>query len=462
MKVRTLTLVAAVAVLLAACAALLDATPPDVSLSVRANDIVKVGDTITVTALDGQSGIASVAVDFDGANLLLRTIPEGERDQQAVTFEVTVERDLVLGEVYVLEVEVVNGVGLSRELTVPLVAGAAGDVAAPIAAGPVVQWVSPAPGSSVPGVIELTGRATATAGLDTVSFIIENESGAVPVAAVDAGGGLFTYTWIASDWPAGDYTITFAARDAEGVSRDVKVKLVVQNSPDGAPSLAFRAPSPTPGQRVAGFVSFEVAFDAPRGFASAEVLLVAADLGANQVPFTLEVVEGMGVLRGRFLSLELEEGEYILVATVVDATGDSAIAELVFEIRAPYVITNPVDEQQVGLGAVPFARQIVAIAVGVNGTVRDRENLSDLTVTSADVFINGEFLANAVVDDSASDNRIVIYGWDTAVDVVGVHDAAASGDRVITVRIQYSYVDDQGETVNGSRFTPGVLVDFQP
>jgi len=454
MKVRTLTLVAAVAVLLTACAALLDATPPDVSLSVRTNDIVKVGDTITVTALDGQSGIASIAVDFDGANLLLQTIPEGERDQQAVTFDVTVERDLVLGEVYLLEVEVVNGVGLRRELTVPLVAGAAGDVAAPVAAGPVVQWVSPAPGSSVPGVIELTGRATATAGLDTVRFIIENESGAVPVTAVDAGGGLFTYTWIASDWPAGDYTITFAARDAEGISRDVKVKLVVENVLDGAPSLAFVAPSPTPGQRVAGFVSFGVAFDAPRGFASAEVLLAADGLGGNLVP--IEVDEGAGVLTGRFLTLELEEGEYTLTATVVDATGDSATAELTFEVKPPYAITNPVDEQQVGLGAA-LPRQVVAIAVGVNGTVRD-----DLTVTGATVYLNGLLLASAVVDDTASDNRIVVYGWDTAVDVVGVHDAAASGDRIITVLVEYSYLDDEGATVAGSRFTPGVLVDFQP
>lgn len=437
-------------VLLAACASVIDTTAPEVAISVRASDVVRSGDSVRVSVRDAESGIASVSIDFDGANLLFETFEADARPQQAVAFDVTIGKQLVLGETYRLDVTVVNGFGLTTERTVALVAAAADEAAAPVQTGPQLRWIAPAPGSPVPGVVELSARVVSTGTVASATFSIANEAGSVDVDAVDAGGGVYTYSWSARDFPAGDYVVTFAVRDADGAMGEVQVKLIVAQGPDAGPSVVFVAPSPTPGQRVAGLIDIGVAFDAPRGFASASLELVAEGLGGNSVDFTPDEAEGR--LSARFNTLRVEPGDYALVATVRDETGDAATATLSFTVLSPFVITNPLEGSSVGLGE---DRQRVSIVVGANGTIDDF-----VTITSADVFIDGEPLGTASIQDSG-DNQIAVYSWDTVVTVVGVHDADASGDRVITVEVSYSYDAGDG-VVSSSRFTPGVLVDFQP
>jgi len=439
-----------IVIALAGCASIVDSSPPEIAVSVRDADVIRTGDTITVSVVDAQSGIATVAVDFDGANLLLETVASADRSRDALTFSVPISKALVVGETYRLDVKVVNGFGLRSERSITLVAAAADEAAAPVQTGPSVSWLSPAPGSTVPGVVELTARASSAVGIAAATFAIANDGGAVIADATAVGGGVYAFSWNARDYPAGEYVVTFSARDADGVTRDVQVKLIVGQSPDADPSLAFVAPSPAPGQRIAGLIDVGVAFDAPRGFGSVSLALAVDGLGSNSV--AIEVDEVAGSFTARLNTLRLEPGDYTLLATVRDETGATATSTLGFTVLTPFGITSPSEGTSVGDGV---DRQRVSIVVGANGTIDDFVQL-----TSAVIFVDGAELGTATIR-SAGDNQIAVYSWDTAVSVASVHDAAASGDRIITVLVGYTYDDGEGP-VSSSRFTPGVLLNFQP
>jgi hypothetical protein len=102
---------------------------------------------------------------------------------------------------------------------------------------------------------------------------------------------------------------------------------------------------------------------------------------------------------------------------------------------------------------VGAGRQIVAVTIGVNGTILD-----DYDVTSFDLFINGGlYAAGIAVNDDATSSRLAVFEWDTLVAGPG-HDPSFSGDRMLTARV--TFVDPETGAVR-REFTPGVLVNYQ-
>jgi len=216
--------------------------------------------------------------------------------------------------------------------------------------------------------------------------------------------------------------------------------------------------SPTPNQRTAGLVTIEVDLEAEEGIKRAEVY-VDGDGGSGSVrvarwdddptaaPVTREA------LSASVSTFDFENGVYTLRVVLEDRTGNVIEHMLGVEFLTPFLITNPTDGDSVGKGS-PL-RQIVAVTIGVNGTIMD-----DYDVTSVDVYINGTLYAAAIpVDDDATSTRLIVYPWDTDDPGLGGHPTNLTGDRVITARV---YFIDPATNVVRNEFTPGVIVDFQP
>lgn len=228
---------------------------------------------------------------------------------------------------------------------------------------------------------------------------------------------------------------------------------VTAPDPSPLPDLAFLAPAP--GKRTAGLLEILLDLDAPRGILRADLYL-ASDIGAVRLERLDVDQDAAPVVRGTLSTVistfDVEAGPYTLRGVLEDREGNVVEQEIGVVFLTPFVITTPTEGEGVGSGN---GRQIVALTVGVNGTIRD-----DYDVTSVDIFVNGRLhVAGVPVDDDATSTRLVVYPWDTAVTVTPGHDAEVSGDRVLTARV--SFVDP----VDGaprSEFTPGVLVDYQP
>lgn len=224
--------------------------------------------------------------------------------------------------------------------------------------------------------------------------------------------------------------------------------------PEGAQALRVAFLSPTPNERTAGYVDVVADLEAPAGIRRAE-LFVEGEGGAVRVhridknPQATPTLRE--TLRTSISTLAFETGEYTLTIELEDLAGETVESSLSIEFLPPFLIRTPVDEDGVGNGN---SRQIVAVTIGVNGTIRD-----DYDVTRLDLFINGRlYAADVPIDDDAASTRLAIYAWDTTVIGPG-HPNDASGDRMLTARVTFV---DPATAQARSEFTPGVLVDFQP
>ncbi len=211
--------------------------------------------------------------------------------------------------------------------------------------------------------------------------------------------------------------------------------------------------SPTPNKRLAGLVSVELDVEAEEGIRRAE-LFVDGEGGAVRAarwdmdPAAAPVLRE--TLSASISTVDFETGEYALRVVLEDRAGNIVEQMLVVEFLTPFLITHPTDGESVGAG-----RQIVAVTIGVNGTILD-----DYDVTSIDLYINGSrYAAGIPVDDDATSTRLIVYPWDTTDPGLGGHPVDASGDRALTARVYF--VDPVTDTVR-NEFTPGVIVDYQP
>ena len=213
--------------------------------------------------------------------------------------------------------------------------------------------------------------------------------------------------------------------------------------------------SPTPNKRLAGFVSIEVDLEASQGIQRAE-LFVDGDGGAGSVrvarmvtdPDAAPVVRDL--LSASISTVDFETGIYGLRILLEDRAGDVIEEMLTVEFLTPFLITHPTDGEGVG-----GSRQIVAVTIGVNGTILD-----DYDVTSVDLYINGSLYAASIpVDDDPTSTRLIVYPWDTTDPGLGGHPIDAPGDRVLTARV---YFEDPATSTARNEFTPGVIVNYQP
>ncbi len=215
--------------------------------------------------------------------------------------------------------------------------------------------------------------------------------------------------------------------------------------------------SPTPNKRTAGLVNVELDLEAELGIKRAE-LFVDGDEDSGSVRVArwdddpdADPVE-REMLSVSFSTLDYETGAYSLRVRLEDRAGNVLEQMLAIEFLTPFLITNPIDEDGVGIGN---DRQIVAITIGVNGTILD-----DYDVTSVDIYINGTLYAAGIpVDDDATSTRLIVYPWDTDEPGLGGHPTTLTGDRAITARVYF--VDPATEALR-NEFTPGVIVNFLP
>ena len=211
--------------------------------------------------------------------------------------------------------------------------------------------------------------------------------------------------------------------------------------------------SPTPNKRLAGFVNVEVDLEADEGIRRAE-LFVDGEGGSVRVArwdMDPEVAPVVRETLSAFVStVDFETGVYGLRIVLEDRAGNVIEEMLVVEFLTPFLITHPTDGEGVG-----GARRIVAVTIGVNGTILD-----DYDVTTVDLYINGSLYAAGIpVDDDATSTRLIVYPWDTTDPGLGGHPVDAPGDRVLTARVYF--VDPATDTLR-NEFTPGVIVDYQP
>ena len=215
--------------------------------------------------------------------------------------------------------------------------------------------------------------------------------------------------------------------------------------------------SPTPTKRLAGLVTVEIDLEASAGIQRAELFVDGPDeTGSVRVARMVKSPSAAPVardqLRASISTLDFETGLYGLRVRLEDRAGGVIEEALVVEFLTPFMITHPTDGEGVGLGN---GRHIVAVAIGVNGTILD-----DYDVTSVDVYINGTLYAAGIpVDDDATSTRLIVYPWDTDEPGLGGHSTTFTGDRVITARVYF--VDPATDELR-NEFTPGVLVSFLP
>ncbi len=225
----------------------------------------------------------------------------------------------------------------------------------------------------------------------------------------------------------------------------------VATTPLPLPTLAFLSPSP--GKRAAGIVDVEVDLEAAAGIQRAELFLErdGSSVRVDRLePSPAAAPVERASLSSSVSTVDFEVGEYTFRAVLTDRAGNMVERALDVVFLTPFIITTPEDGDTIGGGG----RQIVAITIGVNGTIVD-----DYDVTSVDLFVNGGTLAtNVSVDADATSTRLIVYPWDTAVST-STHPAEVAGDRVLTARV--NFVDPVSGS-SRSEFTPGVLLSFAP
>ena len=215
--------------------------------------------------------------------------------------------------------------------------------------------------------------------------------------------------------------------------------------------------SPTPNKRLAGVVNVEVDLEALQGIERAELFVDGeGDAGSVRVGLLVTDLDAAPVVRDQLSAsistVDFETGIYGLRIRLEDRAGDVIEEMLLVEFLTPFMITHPTEGEGVGLGT---DRQIVAVTIGVNGTILD-----DYDVTSIDLYINGALYATDIpVDADPTSTRLIVYPWDTTDPGLGGHPVDAPGDRVLTARV---YFEDPATSTARNEFTPGVIVDYQP
>ena len=170
--------------------------------------------------------------------------------------------------------------------------------------------------------------------------------------------------------------------------------------------------------------------------------LAYAGPSSGEIPLT----PSGGVWRGT-LPESLSSGTYTLkaearVGSFIKESGPVVFVFVKDKPQITFVITTPAEGEEVGPGA---QKEIVAVTIGINGTLPPGVNVSKV-----EIYINGQYVGDALNATAGDGSQIFIYTWDTTQLAPG-HDPTLSGDRVITARVYYT---------GGDTWTSGVLVSY--
>lgn len=304
---------------------------------------------------------------------------------------------------------------------------------------PEVSFIAPATGARVQGTVNIEVNARSQQVGATIRQVEFFANGNL-LGTGAAVGEVYSFSWNSAAAPDGAVTLLARATDAAGNRAEAQINVTTRNNP------TVTWVSPTANQRVAGAVNLSVSVVAGRAITSVEFLL-EADEGRSVI--------GTGTLTAgryelRWSTLGVEPGQYTLIARVTDASGAVVEELLPIAVVSTFFISTPKEGDTVGPG---HNRDIVAITVGINGTIPD-----GFTITQVRIFLNGQdTLQNATRQEATDGSQVFVYPWDTRNPLPG-HDPLASGDRVIMAHI--TYTDDTRR--EWTTFTPGVPVRFSP
>ena len=224
--------------------------------------------------------------------------------------------------------------------------------------------------------------------------------------------------------------------DAAGNSAEATLTVTVAN----APKVSWV--SPMPNQKLAGFVDLQAEVRALRAVSRVDFYFGPDENSLAKIPGSPSPSGNMYSLGWNLL--HVSPGTYILKVEVEDVAGSLGTAVIPVEVASAFVITTPAEGDAVGPGA---GREIVAVTVGVNGTLPP-----GVTISQVEVYINGQPVGTATQQTATDGSQVYVYTWDTSQAAPG-HDPTKSGDRVITARVYYT---------GGDTFTNGVKVSYQP
>lgn len=444
-----------------------NASKPSVKFSLTTGATVSALETIRVTVTDNEHNVKSIKVVLvDLENTEISTLADVVFDVLKASATVDFALDnhvaasLESGASYRLLATATNGANRVGTLQIGIVFADSPPGDGPSEPGTPTDpdtglpplaafWELPHMGSTLVGTVNLQALLPGNETITAVRFELLSEGDRTLLTGiVNDGSGRYSSTLDTTLYGGGDYVLqaTFiASTGAVGIAaRPITIAPQL-------PKVRFLAPSPTPNQRLAGIVRYQLAIEAPRGFESLAVDLVQGEAVTEMARY--EGLSDVATVSGAFVTLDIEPGSYDVVATITDALNNEASYTIPVELLPIFTMTTPEDGAGVGLSN---QKQLVAVTVGITGAVR-----SDLDITSAAFFVNGVLNATGVVVDEGADNFLVLYMWDTDEPGPG-HDPAVNGDRHLTFLLNYEYEDADGVPQTGSLFTPPILVDYQP
>ncbi|WP_244344785.1 Ig-like domain-containing protein [Thermus thermophilus] len=370
---------------------------------------------VRVQVQDAHSGIKSVKLFAE--NILLEEKPGGSGEG----YVFKVNRDTLPEGTVALRVVAEDLAGNTQEATVPVKVDRT---------PPTVVWKAPADGAVVSGAVALEVEATDNVGVAKVEFF----AGSTKLG--EATSAPFTFNWNTLGYPDGPVTLKARAVDAAGNAAEATLTVTVAN----APRISWL--NPTPNQQVAGLVTLQVEVQALRSVERVEFYFGPDETQMSKIPGTPSQSGSTYTLDWNVL--QVAPGDYLLKAKVVDAQGSEAEALIPVKVGSTFVITTPAEGEEVGPGA---QKEIVAVTIGINGTLPPGVNVSKV-----EIYINGQYVGDALNATAGDGSQIFIYTWDTTQLAPG-HDPTLSGDRVITARVYYT---------GGDTWTNGVRVSYQP
>lgn len=454
-----------------------DASKPSVRFSISTGATINSSEPIRVTATDNDRGVKSVKVvisDLGGSEIgTLANVTFEDLDSN-VTVDATLDSDvaakLELGESYRLHATATNGANRVGTVQIGVKFGDSapgggtdgpgegpngpsvpGDPADPDSGLPplTVFWELPHMGSTLAGIVPLQAALLGDETVTSVRFeLLSDDDRTLIAGLVDEGDGRYSGSLDTTLYPGGPYVLQATFTSSTGA---VAVAARSISISDQLPKVKFLAPSPTPNQRLAGMVRYQLAIEAPRGFQSLVVDLVQEESATEMGRY--EGLSDGDTVADAFVTLEIEPGAYELTATITDVRNNELSYAIPIELLPVFTMTTPENGDRVGN---PNVNRLVAVTVGITGAVR-----SDLEITSADFYVNGISHADGLLVDESADNFLVLYMWDTNVDGPG-HDSTVNGDRHLTFLVHYQYEDSEGATQTGAVFAPPIVVTYEP
>ncbi|MBL8821227.1 MAG: PKD domain-containing protein [Planctomycetia bacterium] len=193
---------------------------------------------------------------------------------------------------------------------------------------PTVNLTSPAPGSTVSGIVNITANASDNVGVVGVQFLLNNQ----PLGAVDTSAP-YSFSWNSSQVSNGTHTLSAVARDAAGNTTTASVVQVTVNNQTDTVAPTITLTSPTHLSTVTGTINIVANASDNIGVTGVQFMLNNQPLG---------VMQTSGNYTYSWNTALVTNGTHMLTAVARDAAGNTTTAGTVI-----VTVSNPVDDDPI-------------------------------------------------------------------------------------------------------------------